>query len=140
VSGDVLRGLGAIGDALGVRDPRTVRAYAERRRDPLPLVRWGRDVEIRRGRLDLWRRREAAKGRRRADPDLEAVSGLVVIAGVLRRSVGMVLRYAMRLHDPLPIEGLGTRRPWIWRSALEDWFERQAEPYQAARWERRDRG
>ncbi len=126
-----IEGLKAIAAELGLQRPGTVVKLAARARDPLPLMRWNTEVWADLERLRAWRARNRAERSRRRNPGLPVVEGLVVIAEALRRSVRHVRAYASRAFDPLPVHGIGTRRPWIYESALRDWFARQAEPYQA---------
>jgi hypothetical protein len=126
----MLCGLPAIAKALGVADKDTVTAYARRRRDPLPLVRWRGSVRIDAAILARWKRRDVAKNDRINDASLEYVQGIIAIAACLRLTVRTVYTLARSKKDPLPINDLGGRYPWIWRGALEDWNERQAVPWQ----------
>ena len=126
----VLRGLKAIAKALGVADENTVYAYARRNRDPLPLIRWIGSVRIDADVLAKWKRRDATKGKRESDPALERVEGIIAIAACVGVTIPTLVSYGKRKRDPLPINGLGKRYPWIWRGALVDWVERQAIPWQ----------
>lgn len=127
----LIRGLEKIARAFPVAEPDTILRYANLPRDPLPLIRWKKHVQIEDHVLARWKRRFEAKEDRRAAPDLRVVEGIVAIATAFPLHVNTVYLYARQEHDPLPVIGLGTRHPWIWRDALEDWHERQAVPYQA---------
>lgn len=128
----ILRGMSAIAKAYPVAHRATIRRYASLERDPLPLVLFDGVATIDVAILQRWKRRHEARDRRSAAPELEVVNGVVAIASALRVSTVTVYAHARREVDPLPVNGLGSRRPWIWRGALEDWFERQAVPYQVA--------
>jgi hypothetical protein len=82
--------------------------------------------------LRRWRLRNEIGANRSMVPADEVIDGVVVIASALKLPVRTVYSLANRPEDPLPVYGLGTKRPWMWRSALEDWFERQAVPYHVA--------
>lgn len=128
-----VEGLGAIARHIGMYDRGTIESYATRNFDPLPLRLRGKSVRVREDRLDLWRRRNAARKRRKRDADLPFVEGMPAVA----RAAGMTLekakRMANRANDPLPVEPAIKGRRWAYVSALQDWIDRADLPYSLLR-------
>lgn len=113
--------LPALARRLGVGDEETVLAYAALPRDPLRLHFLFGKYWMKTERIDAW------KARRRQGNMCPRVTGLEEIACRLPIdvSINTLKVYARRSMDPLPIEGLGRRRPWIYESALSDWVDAQ---------------
>lgn len=120
----VLWTLREIAAAVGVADRRTVLAYAMRSYDPLRLRYLIDRYWMRASVVDAWVQRQSH------GYDLPRVTGLERIASEVRRSINGCKALARRVHDPLPIVGLGERRPWIYEAALQDWIEAQDRPFQ----------
>lgn len=112
----------AIAQALNITR-NTAARYAQLPEDALP-------VRLRRGTprihptyLDEWRRR------RKNDPDLPKLRGWAAICAVLDGcDIDTAALWAKRDHDRLPVQGMGTRRPWAYASAVRDWALRGDAP------------
>ncbi len=110
----------------------TILARARDKEDPLPL-RMRRGVpRIRIDYLREWYARRYAAGVDADGQPLERYAGWRVICaalgGVDRETA---LAWARRSKDRLPVQGLDSRRPWIYASALRDWVHRGDLPFQA---------
>lgn len=114
-------GTSAIGAVIGALCGKTVRRYAHRNFDPLP-IRWLHpQLWARESDLVEWKRRQVR------DMTLEHVRGWLAIAdtafGVDKKTA---MRWSLRAEDPLPvIRGKHSRTPWAYVSAIEHWIERQ---------------
>ena len=125
----LIRGIEKIAKVLDVATVATVRRYASRKVDPLPLVLWRKHAQIDSDILERWQSRNAAGANRLAAPDLRAIEGIIPIAAAIGCTYSNVYKYAQDKFDPLPLNDAGARHPWVWRDALQDWVERQARPY-----------
>jgi hypothetical protein len=112
----------AIARRLGVAEEETVLGYAMLKRDPLRLHFLFGKYWIKTEKLDAW------NARRQPGNTCPRIIGLDAIAvrfpggGV---SINTLKAYARREHDPIPIDGLGQRRPSIYESAFTDWIDAQ---------------
>ncbi|WP_437962708.1 hypothetical protein WME76_46620 (plasmid) [Sorangium sp. So ce119] len=125
--GERLWGWAAIAAHLGVSTP-TAQTWAALRVDPLP-VRRRRGTTLRwawSGYLDDWQDRRRGIG--------ERLEGWEAICARLEgRDPTTARRLARDADDPLPVQGVGTGRPWAFATAIRDWVHRADEPLRAAR-------
>lgn len=112
----------AIAKALDVTR-NTAARYARLPEDALP-------VRVRRGtprinpvHLAEWKRRQDR------DPNLPKLHGWAAICAMLDGcDIDTAAIWAKRDHDRLPVQGMGTRRPWAYVSAVRDWALRGDAP------------
>lgn len=119
-------GYEAIGQAVRA-DPRQIRRWASRQRDPLPLFVFNGMVWIYRQRLEAWKRRE------HGDKSLPLLFGWSEIAKAARLSVRAAQRARMTPQDPLPVEVARTGRVWAYPDAVLDWHQRRILPWTTQR-------
>ena len=77
--------------------------------------------------LDAW------KLRRSGGEGLARYEGWATIADALAVDRDTALQWAKLPGDPLPVMGIGTRKPWAYETAVRDWLYRHDLPVQAAR-------
>ena len=118
--------LRAMATRLGVGEEETVMAYVRRHRDPLRVRALLGKYWIKTSKLDAWRARQQPGN------TCVMVETMPAIARRLRVAVRTVRQYARREADPLPVNGLGTARPWIYEDALVDWSDAQDRPAMGA--------
>jgi len=121
-----LVGLKAIAAHLGIAES-TALAYSRLSTDPLPLFLRRGQLRATVTHLDEW------KLRRSGGEGLSRYEGWAAIASALAVDRDTALQWAKLPHDPLPVAGIGTRKPWCYLAAMRDWLYRHDLPLQAAR-------
>ena len=123
---DDLSRLKTIAAHLGVAES-TVMAYSRLSVDPLPLFLRRGLLRADRRHLDEW------KLRRTGGQGLTRHEGWQAIADALAVDRDTALQWAKLPHDPLPVMGRGTRKPWAYATAVRDWLTRHDLPVQTMR-------